>query len=129
MNVTGIRRIVDVIEDLVVEVAEEPVRPEYVQVVSKPRVIRGARPYFGSIPDFGKKVKGYAIQGVSADSPAEKGGLKGGDIIVKLGDRKIGGLEDFDSALRIFKAGETVSVTVLRRGKEKSLKVTLGVPR
>jgi len=74
-------------------------------------------------------VKGYAIQGVSADSPAEKGGLKGGDIIVKLGDRKIGGLEDFDSALRIFNAGETVSVTVLRRGKEKSLKVTLGVPR
>ena len=129
VNVTGIRRIVDVIEDLVVELAEEPVRPEYVQVVSKPRVIRGARPYFGSIPDFGKKVKGYAIQGVSADSPAEKGGLKGGDIIVKLGDRKIGGLEDFDSALRIFKAGETVSVTVLRRGKEKSLKVTLGVPR
>ena len=39
------------------------------------------------------------------------------------------GLEDFDSALRKHKAGETVSVVVLRNGKEVTLQVTLGDPR
>ena len=48
---------------------------------------------------------GYAISGVSKDSPADKGGLKGGDVIIKFGDSKIGSLEDFDSALRKYKRG------------------------
>jgi hypothetical protein len=37
----------------------------------------GDRPYFGSIPDFAKPGKGYAISGVSKDSPSAKGGLQG----------------------------------------------------
>ncbi|MBT6054689.1 MAG: PDZ domain-containing protein, partial [Planctomycetaceae bacterium] len=52
-----------------------------------------------------------------------------GDVIVRLGESAITGLEDFDSALRKHKAGETVEVIVLRKGKEVTLAVTLGDPR
>ncbi len=90
---------------------------------------QGSRPYFGSIPDFGSEVKGYAIQGVSPGSPSDKAGLKGGDVIIEIGGRKITGLDDFDLALRRFSAGDTIDVTA-QRGKETvKLKVTLGVPR
>ena len=72
---------------------------------------------------------GYGISGVTKASPAEKGGLKGGDVIVKLGDTKVANLDDFDAALRKFKAGDKVPVVVKRDGKDVTLTVTLGAPR
>jgi hypothetical protein len=130
VNVAGMRRVVDLIEQVVVDVAEEETRPQYVAVERpNPQRRAGSRPYFGSIPDFGRNEEGYAIQGVGPGSPAEEGGLKGGDVIIKLGDRNVGGLEDFDAALRVYKPGETVGVVVRRDGKAVTLKVTLGKPR
>lgn len=89
----------------------------------------GDRPYFGSIPDFGTSTEGYAISGVAKDSPAAKGGLEGGDVIVRLGESAVTGLEDFDNALRKYGGGDTVPVVVQRNGMEVSLDVTLGPPR
>ncbi len=130
INITGMDRIVDLIEQVVSDTDESPEPPKYVEVKGNARVERqGSRPYFGSIPDFGSEVKGYAIQGVSPGSPSDKAGLKGGDVIVELGGRKITGLDDFDLALRRFSAGDTIDVTATRAGKPVKLKVTLGVPR
>jgi len=89
----------------------------------------GDRPYFGSIPDFAGAVEGYALSGVAKGGPAERGGLKGGDVIVQFGDSKVGNLEDFDSALRKYKGGDKVPVTVERDGKQVTLEVTLDPPR
>jgi acetylornithine deacetylase/succinyl-diaminopimelate desuccinylase-like protein len=123
-------RIIDFLEEIIVATADAPARPDFIKVQGTASLERsGNRPYFGSIPDFGKEAKGYAIQGVSPGSPADKGGLKGGDVIIKLGDRRIGGLDDFDLALRKFAPGEQVEVVVLRDGKEVPLQVTLSTPR
>jgi len=130
INVSGMRRVVDMIQQLVTETASKEERPAYVAVKSSSNERRdGNRPYFGSIPDFGQETPGYALMGVSPDSPAAKAGLKGGDVIVDIDMRKIGNLSDFDLALRKYKAGDTIKVTV-RRGKEqKTLDVTLDKPR
>jgi len=130
INAEGMERIVNLFETVILETANAEKRPDLIKVAGKATLERtGTRPYFGSIPDFAKEVEGYALQGVSPDSPADKGGLKAGDVIVRLGDKKIGGLDDFDLALRNFKAGEQVSVAVLRDGKEVTLNVTLSTPR
>jgi len=50
-------------------------------------------------------------------------------MIVRVGDSAITNLEDFDSALRKHKGGETVPVVVLRDGKEVRLDITLDPPR
>jgi len=50
-------------------------------------------------------------------------------VIVQFGKSKVGNLEDFDSALRKFKAGDKVPVTVLRKGKRVTLQVVLDPPR
>ncbi len=89
----------------------------------------GDRPYFGSIPDFAQDEPGYALSGVTKGGPAERGGLKAGDNIVQFGDSKIGNLEDFDSALRKYKAGDKVPVMVKRDGKEVKLEITLDPPK
>ncbi|QDT55335.1 Aminopeptidase YwaD precursor [Caulifigura coniformis] len=130
INYEGMERVVRFTEQLIDWAATSTARPTYVQVAGRAALERtGSRPYFGSVPDFGTAEKGYAISGVSAGSPAEKGGLKGGDLIVKLGDEMITGLEDFDLVLRKFSAGQQIDVVVKRGGMELTLKVTLAASR
>ena len=131
INYAGMQRITQLVADIVRELATAPERPAPIEVASKQfaRGSGGDRPYFGSIPDFGKPGKGYAITGATKDSPAEKGGLKGGDVIVRLGESAVTGLEDFDSALRKHKGGETVPVVVTRDGAEVTLQIMLDPPR
>jgi len=131
VNLAGMEQILGMLEEIIVETANEKKRPKYIEIKSRAQVARtGSRPYVGSIPDFGSDgQKGYAISGVSPGSPAQKGGLKGGDLIVQFGTAKIGGLDDFDLALRKFKGGDVVNVTVVRDGKQKTLKITLAKPR
>lgn len=130
LNLEGMLRVVDMLEQMVIQTAENPERPAYVEVAQPAMAQRGGnRPYFGTIPDFGSEGEGYAISGAAPGSPADKGGLKAGDHIIRLGENKITNLDDFDLALRKFKAGEEIEVVVLRDGKETSLKVTLAPPR
>jgi hypothetical protein len=130
INYEGMERIVDFTAQLVEWAAVTTTKPTYVQIAGRAQIERqGSRPYFGTIPDFGTNEKGYALQGVGPGSPAEKGGLKAGDIIVKLGSEKIASLEDFDLALRKFSAGQQIDVVVKRGGMEVTLKVTLERPR
>ena len=89
----------------------------------------GDRPYFGSIPDYADNTDGLPLSGVSTNGPADVAGIKPKDIIVKINDYKIGGIEDFDSALRKFKGGDKVKVTVMRGKKKIVVEVKLGAPR
>jgi S1-C subfamily serine protease len=110
--------------------AEADQRPHYVEVKEASTLGGGGdRPYFGSIPDFAQEDPGYALSGVTKGGPADRAGIKPGDNIIQLGDSKIGNLEDFDSALRKYKAGDKVSVVVKRAGKEVKVEVTLDPPR
>lgn len=130
LNIDGIFRVVELLEHIVVQTAQNPQRPEYVQVKQAPTTQRGgSRPYFGTIPDFGSEGEGYAIGGAAPGSPAEKGGLIAGDRIISLGGNKITGLDDFDLALRKFKGGDEIDVIVLRKDQPVTLKVKLDPPR
>ena len=133
INASGLVRVAEMVADVAVAVAEMPARPSYREVKSTSHGTGtgsgGSRPYFGSIPDYSGDQPGLALSGVSKDGPADKAGLKAGDVIIKLGDSKVGNIDDFDGALRKFKAGDKVIVVVKRDGKEMILSVTLGVPK
>jgi membrane-associated protease RseP (regulator of RpoE activity) len=72
-----------------------------------------------------KDGKGVLVASVVKDSPAEKAGIKAGDIIVKLNDKQIEKHAGLIDQLEDLKVGDEVSVTVVREGTEKSLKATL----
>ncbi|MEM6654999.1 MAG: M28 family peptidase, partial [Planctomycetota bacterium] len=131
LNLDGIGRVSRFVARLAERLADGDSAITYADVAApEPQGGRSdPRPYFGSIPDFAGGGGGYALSGVTADSPAADAGIEGGDKIVKLGDFKIGNLEDFDSALRKFVAGEKVPVVVLREGEEVTLEVVLDPPR
>jgi hypothetical protein len=129
INPSGMRRVAWLVADAAEALAEAEARPSYVEVASGFKGGGGDRPYFGSIPSFAGNEPGYKLSGVSPGSPAKKAGLEGGDIIVKLGDDKIGNLEDFDGALRKYKAGDKVPVMVKRGGDELTVEVVLDPPK
>lgn len=72
-----------------------------------------------------KDGKGVLISSVVDDSPAQKAGLKAGDVIVKMGDEGIAARSDVKEFLCEKKAGDEVVVSVIREGKTKDLKVVL----
>ncbi len=130
LKVAGMRRIGAMVSELAVALANADQPPEY--AATGPRRVPpsgGKRPYFGTVPDFSHTGPGYGIRGVVDGSPAQKAGLQGGDVIARLGESRIGSLEDFDSALRKHKAGERVEVVVERSGKEHVFQATLEAPR
>ncbi len=69
---------------------------------------------------------GVLVQSISDGSPAQTGGLKEGDIIVRIADKKILSVEDVFTAIRSQKVGDTVDVVVVRSDGETTLKVKLG---
>ena len=132
INVADMRRVAQYVAEVAIALAEAEQPPEFSESKASAAHAAGPqsdRPYFGSIPDFGQEQPGYAISGVTKDGPAERGGLKGGDVIMRLGESKIGNLEDFDSALRKYHAGDKVPVVVKRGSEEIKLEVTLEPPR
>jgi len=72
---------------------------------------------------FGVK-EGALVRSVTRGSTAEKAGLKAGDVITKIGDRRVSGANDLSSALRSRPRG-SVAVTVVRNQKEMVINVSL----
>lgn len=68
--------------------------------------------------------KGIYITEVTAGSGAEKAGIKVNDVLVSLDGKKVETMKDIDSIKKDHKAGDTVSVTVMRNEKSIDLKLT-----
>ena len=63
---------------------------------------------------------------VASGSPAEKAGLKQGDIITKINNDTLGSNGSLSSIIGQYRPNETVTVTYLRDGKEATTSLTLG---
>jgi S1-C subfamily serine protease len=61
---------------------------------------------------------------VRGGSPAEKGGLQGGDLIVEFAGQKIANIYDYTYALDAVKIGRPVKISVEREGKRVEVTVT-----
>ena len=69
---------------------------------------------------------GCYIVKVAPKSPADKGGIKEGDVIVKVNDQDIGTPEDLTQIIKTKKIGEEITLLILREGEYKTIRVKLG---
>ncbi|WP_455211772.1 M20/M25/M40 family metallo-hydrolase, partial [Kaarinaea lacus] len=88
---------------------------------SKPQA--GRKVSLGTVPDFEYQGKGVRITGTIAGSPAQKAGLKEGDIIIFIKGTTVENLNDFAKVLRGMKPGEKTTVKYTRDGKTFSADV------
>jgi Zn-dependent M28 family amino/carboxypeptidase len=138
INFSGMERIADMGELLLLDIAKRPKRPEFVKLTNRPAPAVAAAPaasasasvrssaYLGSRPNYAHEGTGVKLDGVTEGSPAEKAGLKGGDVITKFGDKEIATLEDYMAAMQEKKPGDSVEIVVKRDGKSVTLKAILG---
>jgi len=67
-----------------------------------------------------------SVENVLPDSPAKSADVRNGDEIVYVGGRKVSSPEDVVRFIRGREAGDKVTITIGRDGKEKPVEVTLG---
>ena len=103
--------------------------PDYIKVERKQGKGQRAnlRAYLGTIPDYAQgDVKGVKLSGVSKGGPAEKAGLQGGDVIIKLAGKELKNIYDYTYVLESLKVDEEVEIVVSRKGKNVTMKITPG---
>lgn len=128
INTEGEARVLKMVAECARRVADAPMRPTYQQTAAQTQpgsASRGFRVYFGSRPEYDDVVKGVKLSGVTAGSPAEKAGLKAGDVIVSFGGKAVTSVEEYSLILRQFKPGDEVEVVVKRGDQTLTFKVTL----
>ncbi len=124
LNIAGMRRVTQFAEDIAETLADAPMRPQYLAAVRPDQ----QEACFGVFGDFTRTEPGFAVGPVALGGPADRAGLSNGDVVVRLGQDRIGNVDDFDEALTHHVIGERVPVLV-RRGKEsRSINVTLSSP-
>jgi len=132
INAKGLVRVADFAAAMTTALGNRPGRLTFVDVPPPaPKggsaATSGYGAYLGTIPDMASgEAGGVKITGVSKGSPAELGGMQGGDVITKIGAYDVANLVGMTDALRSYKPGDKVVIVVMRDGTEKKLDVTLG---
>jgi len=85
----------------------------------------GHRSYTGTVPDMAAgDIKGVRLADVRPGAPADKAGLKSGDVIIEFAGKEIANLQDYADALVGAKIGQPVGVVVLRDGQRVESTIT-----
>ncbi len=92
-----------------------------------------SKPYIGvSVQDVSAETQSYglpqgaSVKNVTADSPAEKAGLRVNDIITSVNGSTITGSRDLVSIVNDASVGDTLSLTVYRQGNSFNLSIKVG---
>ena len=88
----------------------------------KPR--GSSKPYLGVTTD--ESAEGVVITGVGKDTPAEKAGLKKGDVVSAVDGKRTDTYRDFIRELNKHKPGDKVKLKIQRGKDTKEIDVTLG---
>jgi serine protease Do len=73
-----------------------------------------------------KETKGALVAGVEKDSPADKAGMKRGDLITAVNGEKIEDSTSLRNLVASIAPGTRTDIRIVRNGKEQTLAVTLG---
>jgi hypothetical protein len=121
INPAGLVKVASLVKEAVEYLAqrEQPLtRNAGLSMRTEPETKRERKVTFGIIPDFTYEGKGCRVSGVVQGSPAEVGGLKEGDIIIRINAMDVQRLKDLSDILKSLKPGDRASVVFLRNGKE-----------
>jgi serine protease Do len=70
--------------------------------------------------------QGALVAQVSDDSPAQKAGLKAGDVIIKFQDKSVKDIGSFRNRVSLTPPGSRASLVIIRDGKQRDIDITIG---
>jgi hypothetical protein len=131
LNYAGLARVVGYAERVARDLADRPDRLPVIRSAQPAPVAGSSRTsggavYFGSVPDMGAgDGEGMRLSGFTPGSPADKAGIRTGDVIIEFGGTPIKDLYAYTDALRSHKPGDEVKVVVMRGGQRLELTAVL----
>ncbi|HVS40484.1 MAG TPA: M28 family peptidase [Gemmataceae bacterium] len=126
INVPGMRKITDLSVDVITAFTTEEKRPEYQTM--KIGVVRPGSdaPRLGVLPDYAYNGgDGLRLDTVAEEGAAAKAGLKAGDRIIDVAGKPVKNITTYQEAMAAQKKGDTIDVTIVRDGKNLTIKVKL----
>jgi len=119
INYEGEKKILELTIEIIDEISK--IEALTYNEIKENRTIRNSnRVRLGVIPDYSYEGEGVKILDVSNGTPAQKSGLKKGDIILKIGDYEIKNIYDLTYALTKFKKGQ--KTTIIFKSNDKVIK-------
>ncbi len=70
--------------------------------------------------------RGALIAQVTEDSPAQKAGLRAGDVIIKYQDKPVKDIGSFRNSVSLTPPGTDASLVIIRDGKQRDIGITIG---
>ena len=128
INYEGTKKVADYAVLLIENVANRETQLTFQEAGPKFQRSRGGKykVTLGVMPDFaGVEKRGLRIDSVTKGKPADKAGMKKGDIITAIEGKKVGGIHDYMSRLQTMETGQQISVDILRDDKPTVLIVQL----
>ncbi len=129
INAEGEVKVASMVYDLAMTLDEMDSKPDFIKIVSsnnETKSMGSVKVYVGTIPDYSSTAEGMKLAGVKEGSPADKGGLKAEDIIIKFGTKDVKNIYDYMYAMGEYKPGEEAEIVVLRNNEKVTLKIVLG---
>ena len=129
LNYEGAAKISRLMALLARSLAMRDTPPDYAAQAGPKKGARRAnlRAYLGTIPDYAEAdVKGLKLSGVAKNGPAEKAGVRSGDLVVELAGKKIENIYDYTYAIEALKIGQPIKIVVQRGDRRITLEVVPG---
>jgi hypothetical protein len=129
VNFEGAARVGELALSVLDDIDEPATVLSYVKTEKKTSSRGGFKVSLGTMPDYAADVDGLMLDGVRGGGAAEKAGLKKGDLIVKIGERNIHGIDDFMASFAVMEPGKGIVFVVVRDGKQEEIEVIPSAPR
>ena len=125
INAAGLERVVALVGRVVEGLARHPA-PAYVRVApTRPARGESSGGFLGVSPEMGDDSPGVRLSRVVRDSPAERAGLRAGDVIVRFGGVRVYAFEELRGLLASRASGDRVEVAYVRDDAERAVDATL----
>ncbi len=124
LNYEGLERVTKFARIIARDLVKPGARPEWAKVDRSSKAsVSGLRVYLGTIPDYAAEVEGVKLSGVRGGAPADKAGLKGGDVVVEFAGIPVKNIDDYMVAFNAVKIDKPEKIVVLRDGKRVTLTI------
>ena len=120
----GEKEVLNFVYDLIVQLSTNKEKPIFTEISNDNS--DNQSPSFnvtlGVIPSYGSQKIGMEIDGISRkNGPADKAGIKKGDIIIEINNKKIRNIYDYMARLAELNSGDKIIVKIIRNKIEMEL--------
>ena len=124
INLAGVAKVTDMVEQMTTAIATEKDRPEYVPGMHGSMSGGPTGPKLGLMPSYNEGSDGMEVSGIVPGGAAEAAGLKKGDVIKAIDGKPVKNVQDYMKVMAGTKRGEPVEIKIERDGKPMTVKAS-----